>query len=105
MSPAALPTQALVAMHGGEVCTADTPYDMWQLGMLLYEAASGVPYWGGLTDAAIGAVACAPDEPLPHERSPVTDAQLQAVLSSLLARDPLDRLSAKGARSMLELLL
>jgi serine/threonine protein kinase len=92
--------QGITAVQRGLDHRASEAHDMWQLGTLLYEAASGHPYWRDMTNDQICEAACDTDVPLPHERLPVLDARLHAVLCGLLTRAPLGRSTASAAKDM-----
>jgi hypothetical protein len=81
----------------------DRPFDIWQLGVLVYEIVQGQPYWKpGLSEAAVLHTLASKDMPLPHESSPLRLDNVQEMLCLLLARSPGDRPKHDGLKTVLE---
>lgn len=66
-------------------------YDMWSLGMFLYEMSVGTPYWGGLTGTTITRTLEKDD--FEADVSAVEDPNLRDLIGKCLQRDPRRRIS------------
>jgi serine/threonine protein kinase len=78
-------------------------YDMWQLGLLLYEVAQGEPYWpASMQDARILHTLATPTERLPHESRPLRTPEAHQMLTDLMKRDPAERMNAADFWKRLE---
>jgi serine/threonine-protein kinase len=85
---------------------ADTRTDLYGLGLLLYEAATGRPAAMGSSPAEIASQHLEQYPPRPREVNPAVPAELEAVLARLLAKNPDARLpSADVVRQELQALL
>lgn len=78
-------------------------YDIWRLGVLVYEVMSGERYWqDSMTDIEVLQVLSNPGAPLPHQERPVSREVIQSVLVRMLARDPQARINATELYTMME---
>lgn len=78
-------------------------YDMWQLGMLVYEALAQESYWPqGLLDQQILRALDNPSALLPHEERPVHLEFVHKILLKLMHRDPEHRFSSADLIIQLE---
>jgi serine/threonine protein kinase len=77
-------------------------FDIWQLGMLIYEVHAGRPYWAAYdSDAAVLDVLLDPAAKLPHEVTPIQPVVFQKLLSKMMTRSVHDRLTAAQADAQL----
>ena len=77
-------------------------FDLWQLGMLIYEVHSGEPYWGRHgSDAAIFETLLDSGAALPHESRPIKPPVMQSVVARLLTRRAEVRLTAQQLEDVL----
>eukprot|EP00892_Ulva_mutabilis_P003216 jgi/Ulvmu1/12896/UM098_0084.1 len=78
-------------------------YDMWQLGILVYEALADQPYWSShMSDLAILHYMADPRNDLPHEQRPVSLDFVHQILKKLMHRDPEYRFSSADLIARLE---
>jgi hypothetical protein len=76
-------------------------YDMWMLGMLVYEVVTGEPYWReSLSDSEILNILANPNEQLPHQQRPLEGA-VQKLVAQLMERNPAARISASDLHRQL----
>jgi hypothetical protein len=81
----------------------ERPFDVWQLGVLVYETVQGQAYWReNLSEAAILHILASKDMQLPHESNPLRLDNVQAMLGLMLARCPEDRPKHDGLKEVLE---
>jgi hypothetical protein len=77
-------------------------FDMWQLGMLIYEVHAGRPYWSAESENdTIFKDLLDPSRPLPHMRRPVQQRVIQNILAGLMTRTAEDRMSAVRLKAVL----
>lgn len=77
-------------------------YDMWQLGVMVYEIMAFRPYWHpDLKDSRVLEMMANSSSPMPHESKPLGIPEVQAVIVQLLHRDPEQRLDAKSLHKCL----
>ena len=82
-------------MSESERAEITAAYDLWQVGMLMYEVHSGVSFWPAqLSDSAVLAALLDPQQPLPHEQRPLQHEALRDLVGQLLAREGTKRISA-----------
>ena len=94
--------QVAGAVQDGTHAEIRHSFDIWQLGMLIYEAHSGAPYWSRHpSDASILQCLLDPSAPLPHEVAPVSPDVFQKVLRATLTRDPAHRVTASQLEALL----
>lgn len=87
----------------GESLRMDRPFDVWQLGILVYEIVQRRPYWRpDISEAELLHTLASADVPLPHEVAPVRLDNVQGMLRLMLARDPTDRPKHDGLKTVLE---
>lgn len=78
-------------------------YDMWQLGVFIYELSTGRPYWPSrMTDGQILHNLATPQARLPHESNPVSIDLVNRILGQLLTRDEGARLDAVALKALLD---
>lgn len=78
-------------------------YDIWRLGILVYEVMTGESYWhDSLTDLDVLQVLANPTALLPHEERPVGREVMQKVLVHMLERNPDTRINATDLYTMME---
>lgn len=81
----------------------DRPFDVWQLGVLVYETVQGHEYWRpNLSEAAILHILASKDMQLPHESNPLRLDNVQTMLGLMLARSPEERPKHDGLKEVLE---
>jgi len=93
-----------------EMLSSQTPtiklsqaYDMWQLGILVYEAMAEQQYWPShLSDHAILQKMTQSGQVLPHEDRPVRLDFVHKILRQLMHRDPLLRFNSADLIARLE---
>ena len=87
--------QLACAVAAGRQAEITPAFDVWQLGLLVYEALSGCPYWTRHSnDSDILSTLQEPTAPLPHESNPVVTIVFQGLLARCLERDPAKRITA-----------
>jgi serine/threonine protein kinase len=74
-----------------EGSAASAASDIYALGCVLYECATGAPPFAGFKDAAIGYAHLVEPPPDPRERRPELPADAAAALLTALAKDPRER--------------
>jgi serine/threonine protein kinase len=89
-------------MPADEKIRLNPAYDMWILGVLVYEVLTGEPYWKDLKNLQVLQIMADPRRPLPHEERPVAP-MFQKILARLLHRNPLQRMSSADTIKRLEL--
>lgn len=78
-------------------------YDIWRLGILVYEVMSGERYWHDyMSNTEVLQALANPNAPLPHQERPVSHDIIQKVLVYMLARDPASRINANDLYTMME---
>lgn len=78
-------------------------YDMWQLGILVYEALSEDSYWAcHLSDDQILRALEDPETMLPHEEHPVQLEFVHKILQKLMHRDPAQRFNSAALIDQLD---
>ena len=78
-------------------------YDMWQLGVFIYELSTGRPYWPNkMTDGQVLHNLATPQARLPHESNPVSIDLVNRILGQLLTRDEGARLDAVALKALLD---
>ena len=75
----------------GDVRAVDRRSDVWALGVLLFEGATGVRPFDGPTRAAVLEAVRHAEPPDPRRANPRVSADLRTVLSVALAKSPADR--------------
>lgn len=87
----------------GEKINLSPAYDMWQLGILVYEVMTGQKYWPeSMSDAEVLRVMADARKPLPHEERPMGLDLVQKVMMRLMDRDPMNRFSSAELIKRLE---
>jgi serine/threonine protein kinase len=77
-------------------------FDIWQLGIMIYEAMKG-SYWPlDAKDAVILHTLATATAKLPHEVKPLDQSNMNDMMRVLMARDPAARPSAEELRKVLE---
>lgn len=77
-------------------------YDMWQLGVMVYEVMTNQPYWApDMKDSEVLNVMANPNMSLPHQQRPIPEPRVQAVIEKLLQRDPERRIDAASLKKSL----
>lgn len=77
-------------------------FDVWQLGIMVYEAMAG-SYWAeGSKDAAILHALATESADLPHEMHPLELQNMNDMLRILMSREPAERPTAEELRRVLE---
>lgn len=90
-------------MESDDKVKMHSSYDIWRLGVLVYEVMAGESYWRpSMTDAEVLKVLANPSAVLPHEERPVAREVIQNVLVHMLARDPDSRINASDLYTMME---
>jgi serine/threonine protein kinase len=78
-------------------------YDMWMLGVFVYELSTGEPYWPPrMTDGQVLHVLSEPSMRLPHESRPVSIDLVNRILKQLLTRDESTRLDSVALKALLD---
>jgi hypothetical protein len=86
----------------GQKAEITLAFDMWQLGMLIYEVHAGRPYWGVRAKAeSIFKDLLDPARPLPHVRRPVQPRIIHNLVAGLMTRTAEDRMSAARLKAIL----
>mmetsp|Transcript_33665 Transcript_33665/g.62042 ORF Transcript_33665/g.62042 Transcript_33665/m.62042 type:complete len:531 (+) Transcript_33665:138-1730(+) len=95
-SPEACPPEFAVAFMGGygEDFILDYSYDIWSLGMMLYELSTGVPYFEKKSPSVVTKLLC--DEAFAADVSAVPDAKLRDLIGNCLSLDPRKRPDITG---------
>lgn len=87
----------------GDGLRMDRPFDVWQLGILVYEIVQRRSYWRpDISEAELLHTLASSDVLLPHEVAPVRLDNVQGMLRLMLARDPADRPKHDGLKTVLE---
>lgn len=87
----------------GEKIHLNPAYDMWQLGILVYEVMTGQKYWPeSMTDDDVLRSMADPTKPLPHVTRPMGLDLVQKVMDKLLHRDPMKRFTSAELIKRLE---
>lgn len=87
----------------GEKIHLSPAYDMWQLGILVYEVMTGQKYWPeSMTDGDVLRAMADPSKPLPHETRPMGLDLVQKVMVELMHRNPEKRFTSGGLIKRLE---
>lgn len=87
----------------GEKIHLSPAYDMWQLGILVYEVMTGSKYWPeSMSDGDVLRAMADPRKPLPHEERPMGLDLVQKVMEHLMHRDPQERFSSADLIKRLE---
>lgn len=78
-------------------------YDIWRLGILVYEVMLGERYWpDSMSNTEVLQALANPKAPLPHQERPVSHDIIQKVLVHMLARDAESRINANDLYTMME---
>eukprot|EP00580_Thalassiosira_gravida_P020306 CAMPEP_0201658140 /NCGR_PEP_ID=MMETSP0494-20130426/1138_1 /ASSEMBLY_ACC=CAM_ASM_000839 /TAXON_ID=420259 /ORGANISM="Thalassiosira gravida, Strain GMp14c1" /LENGTH=540 /DNA_ID=CAMNT_0048135097 /DNA_START=110 /DNA_END=1732 /DNA_ORIENTATION=+ len=95
-SPEACPPEFAVAYMGGygEDFILDYSYDIWSLGMMLYELSTGVPYFEKKSPSVVTKLLC--DEAFAADVSAVPDAKLRDLIGNCLSLEPRRRPDITG---------
>ena len=81
----------------------DRPFDVWHLGVLVYETVQGQEFWRpNLSEAAILHILASKDMQLPHESNPLCLDNAQTMPRLMLARSPDERPKHDGLKEVLE---
>ncbi len=84
-------TPAYIAPERLQGIAADARSDIFAVGAVLYEAATGRRACFGDSPAAIAAAILSSDPPAPSTRCPELPAAFDAIVAGCLARNPADR--------------
>lgn len=99
--PVQLAETLLTAMDGQ--IRLNSAYDMWNLGILVYETMTGQKYWPEtMSDGDVLRAMADPRKPLPHEERPMGLDLVQKVMVLLMHRDPQQRFTSAGLIKRLE---
>ena len=90
-------TVATMAPERLQGAGADRRSDLWSLGAVLYEAATGQPPFGGGEGAALVHAILHRDPTPPRQLSPALPSPHEALILALLARDPAGRPGSAAA--------
>lgn len=95
-SPEACPPEFAKDFMGGygEEFVLDYSYDMWSLGMMLYELSTGKPYFDKKSPSVVTKLLC--DDTFEVDVSEVPDAKLRDLIKSCLSLDPRKRPDITG---------
>jgi len=95
-SPEACPPEFAKAFMEGEGSefVLDYSYDMWSLGMMLYELSTGKAYFGKKSPSQVTKLLCSDD--FQAELGDVTDAKLKDLIGKCLELDPRKRPDITG---------
>jgi serine/threonine protein kinase len=95
-TPEACPPEFAKALMGGygEDFVLDYSYDMWSLGMMLYELSSGTAYFGKKSPSIVTKLLCA--DSFEVDVSKVPDVKLRDLIGKCLSLDPKKRPDITG---------
>ena len=95
-SPEACPPEfaRVYAAGTGADFVLDYSYDMWSLGMMLFELSTGQPYFGRATPAAVTSILCNPNFEV--DVSAIPDPKLKDLIGKCLSLDPKKRPDITG---------
>jgi hypothetical protein len=81
----------------------ESSYDMWQLGMFVYELSTRRPYWPQkMSDEQVLHILATEQMRLPHESNPVSIDLVQRIVKQLLTRTAEARLDAVALKALLD---